>query len=95
MALSNAEPLNSLLQELFRKKFKYISTNSGNQVLGLGRYSHNSIKFIYMDNVAQNASSRVCYVKELEFSTAPVPPGLAEGDLPGETEADKSFSCTS
>lgn len=31
-----SEPLNSLLQELFRK-FKCISTNSGKQVLGLGR----------------------------------------------------------
>lgn len=37
-------------------------------------------KFISMDNLAQNTSYRICYMKELELCTTPVPPGLAKGD---------------
>lgn len=59
---SNAEPLNNLLQKLFSKHFKCISTNSGKQVLGHESHGRNSRKFINMDNLAQNIS----YRKELE-----------------------------
>lgn len=96
MALSSAKPLNSLLKELFRKNFKCISTNSGKRVLGLGRYGHNSVEFINMDNLAQNTSYRVCLIKELGFCTAPVSPGVAKGDFfRRETGADKTFSSMS
>lgn len=36
------------------------------------------IKFINMENLAQNTSYRICYMKELELCTAPVPPVLRE-----------------
>lgn len=48
-----------------------------------------------MENIAQNISYKICYIKEFECCkalTAPVPPGLAKGDFTRrEIEVDYTF----